>query len=231
MEIRTSIADEINRHHEVAIAKANEAMSHAIEAGKLLIEVKAALPHGEFGEWMEKNVNVSVRQSQRYMAAAQGKQVPIRAISSKYDTVSHLPAVDQQTKTTDDWPAPTWEPTAGHWMLADVGDSVFHVVPSLEHPGFFHISKFYSSTELLKVDAPNPDWDGESYFDGTKRPVRPDAVEMSLQCFGMGDPSQTAWSSKAHDGLSRPFGEPEAGLDVMRGAIDGRWSGPPHWDK
>ena len=46
MNIRVTIANEINSHAEQATAKANEAMHHAIEAGKLLLEVKASLAHG-----------------------------------------------------------------------------------------------------------------------------------------------------------------------------------------
>jgi len=70
MNIRTTIASEINEHHAIAIAKAGEAVHHAKEAGRLLLEVKAALPHGEFGKWMEQNITVSVRQAQRYIAVA-----------------------------------------------------------------------------------------------------------------------------------------------------------------
>lgn len=82
------------------------------------------------------------------------------------------------------------------------------VVPSLEHPGFFHISKFYKDPEA-KPDPNQPDWDGESLFAGTKRPVRADVVEGFLQHFGMKEPVNAEWTSREQAGLSRPFGEPE----------------------
>ena len=199
MNIRVTIANEINSHAEQATAKANEAMHHAIEAGKLLLEVKASLAHGQFGEWLETNVKVSARQAQRYMAAAEGKPTPIRSLSSKYDTVSHL----------TDWPVPTWTPTPGHWMFTVTEDgAAWWVVPSLEHPGFFHISKLHQDPEA-KPDPNQPEGDGQSLFDGTKRPVRADVVELMLQSFGMKEPVNADWESREKAGLSRPFGEPE----------------------
>lgn len=207
MVISTNIANEINTHAAQATSKANEAMHHAIEAGKLLLEVKASLAHGQFGAWLDANVAVSPRQAQRYMAAAEGKPVPVRALSSKYDTVSHL--TDESKKSVTDWPVPTWTPTPGHWMHTVTEDgAAWWVVPSLEHPGFFHISKFYQDPEA-KPDPNQPDWDGESLFAGTKRPVRADVVEGFLQHFGMKEPVNAEWTSREQAGLSRPFGEPE----------------------
>ena len=95
-EITTTTADmatEINRLHGMAVDRAGEALQYATEAGKLLLEVKTALPHGEFAAWIEKNLSVSVRQVQRYISVAQGKPQPIRATvqgAIKNDTVSHL---------------------------------------------------------------------------------------------------------------------------------------------
>jgi hypothetical protein len=83
-----TVASQINQHHKLACTLAGQAVSHAIEAGKLLLSVKESLPHGGFGDWVANNLDVSARQAQRYMGAAQGKPLPIRAI--KYDTVSYL---------------------------------------------------------------------------------------------------------------------------------------------
>ena len=206
MNLRVTIADEINSHAGMATAKANEAMHHAIEAGKLLLEVKESLVHGQFGAWLESNIKVSARQAQRYIAAAEGKSVPIRAISSKYDTVSHL--IGQDTQAITDWPTPTWTPTPGHWMHTSKDEAAWWVVPSLEHPGFFHISKFHQDAEA-KPDPSQPDWDGASVFDGTRRPMRADVIESMLQHFGMKEPSKAEWESRERPGLSRPFGQPE----------------------
>jgi hypothetical protein len=42
----------------------------SLEASTKLNEVKAALPHGEFGMWLEGNCRVKHRQAQRYMKLA-----------------------------------------------------------------------------------------------------------------------------------------------------------------
>lgn len=204
MDIRANIASEINEHHASATAKAGEAIHHAKEAGRLLLEVKAAVPHGEFGKWLEQNITVSVRQAQRYIAVAEGKPIPIRALTSKYDTVSHL----QEPQAVTDWPTPTWTPTPGHWHMAHTDDAAWWVVPSLEHPGHFHISKLHQ----LQTPEPatnEPEWDGVSVFDGTKSPMKAYAIEGMLQHFGMAKPSKVNWEVTEKAGLSRPFGEPE----------------------
>jgi hypothetical protein len=57
-----------------------------LEIGKLLNEVKAELPHGEFGRWLEGEVGWTQRTAQNYMRAAE-------AFIGKSETVSHLPPV------------------------------------------------------------------------------------------------------------------------------------------
>jgi len=133
---------------------------------------------------------------------------------SKYDTASHLPEFKTlplssiRTDTMDHWPTPEWQPEDGHWYFATWDDAAFWVVPSLEHPAHFHVSKLYK----LKTPEPStaePEWDGESQFDGTKRPMKAYAIESMLQHFGMAEPAKVDWDVKKKAGLSRPFGEPE----------------------
>lgn len=90
-------ASEINAAHQQAIQHADRAIEFARQAGDLLLKVKADLPHGDFLPWVEANCTVSQRQAQRYMAAAQGKPIPLRAI--KNDTVSHLPEAPKPPET------------------------------------------------------------------------------------------------------------------------------------
>lgn len=81
-----ALADRINAAHNAAESAARSTVEHAANAGRLLIEVKDLLWHGEFLPWLEKNTKVSPRQSQRYMKLA--KNWP--AIEGKYDAASHL---------------------------------------------------------------------------------------------------------------------------------------------
>lgn len=63
-------ATEIRTEHEAAQRCASEAVAHAIRAGELLLEAKAALPHGEFGAWLAANVECSARTAQGYIRLA-----------------------------------------------------------------------------------------------------------------------------------------------------------------
>ena len=46
-------------------------IEEAVKAGKRLIEVKAALPHGEFGKWLAAEFGMSERSARNYMSAAE----------------------------------------------------------------------------------------------------------------------------------------------------------------
>jgi hypothetical protein len=59
-------------------------ITEVIAAGKLLLEVKAALPHGSFGKWLEAEFGWTERTAQNYMRAAETYGI-------KYEMVSDLP--------------------------------------------------------------------------------------------------------------------------------------------
>lgn len=82
-------AQQIQAHHDAAHAAADKAIEHAKEAGRLLLEVKASLPHGDFSKWVSEHLTVGQRQAQRYMAAAEGRTP---RLPGKSDTVSYLVA-------------------------------------------------------------------------------------------------------------------------------------------
>lgn len=204
MDIRATIASEINHHHATAQAKAGEAIQHAQAAGRLLLEVKAALPHGEFGKWLEQNITVSVRQAQRYIAVAEGKQVPIRALASKSDTVSHLtegaePQIPEELR--DQLSEPVFSPTAGYWYSTQTEGAHWWLVPSLEHPDYFHVSKLQG--EIVN---------------GTKRPVPAWLVEFHLQWLGMVEPVSLEWRSVEKPGRSHPLLADELKAELLPGS-------------
>jgi hypothetical protein len=181
-------ATDINHHHQQACLRAGEAINHAIEAGKLLVKVKQKLPHGEFGGWLEKNLDVTDRQARRYMAAAQGKPVPARVIASKRTPVSVLPA---PAKTLHDYFSPSWIPMKGYTYSCATDDGAFWVAHSKAHPGFFHVSHLTEET-----------------YSGTRRPVAGLTVEYMLQGYGLAVPEDASWEVMKGD-MQRPFGEPE----------------------
>ncbi|MBK8690277.1 MAG: DUF3102 domain-containing protein [Betaproteobacteria bacterium] len=64
------VASEIQSEHDAARRCASEAVAHAIKAGEMLLQVKAALPHGAFGPWLAANVEFSDRTARGYMQLA-----------------------------------------------------------------------------------------------------------------------------------------------------------------
>jgi hypothetical protein len=106
----TATAAAINAEYALAVHHATTAIEHARRIGQLLLDVKASVHHGEFLPWLDANVEFSRRQAQRYMAAAQGKPLPMRGIAAlpKNDTVSYL--------TLNDIPMPRFK--AGEYLRA-----------------------------------------------------------------------------------------------------------------
>jgi hypothetical protein len=68
------IATRINAMHREATKAAITAVELAIEIGAMLMEVKATLPHGEFGPWIRKHCEFTDRTARNYMKLA--KAVP-----------------------------------------------------------------------------------------------------------------------------------------------------------
>ena len=219
---------QINQHHRATQQHAVVAMDHARQAGTLLMKVKAVVGHGKWLRWLADHCEVSPRQAQRYMAVALGKRVPVRKLA-KSDVASHLPAAGgTSSHTLEHWfGTPEFLPTPGHWMFTESDEAVFHVVPSIRHAGYFHVSKLYS----LPAARFDPEFhfaegDSDSFFEGTKQPIVPVAVQSTLQHLGLAQPWKAMWSSRAHRGLARPFAEPESDLDTTLQAINSRFPEP-----
>ena len=66
-EVKTT---RLEAEHALALSAAQTALRHAMQAGRLLLEVKNKLPHGEFLPWIEKNLTFSDRTARVYMQVA-----------------------------------------------------------------------------------------------------------------------------------------------------------------
>ena len=198
--VRPTIAADINRLHGLATARATEAIGYAKQAGILLLEVKAALKHGEWLPWLAANVTVSARQVQRYVAVAQGKAVTVRELAgslvvgadqpSNTTAVSHIEADAPRNMPGDPDVAPTFMPESGlcYACPKPVGEGPTYLVePSSKWPNFFFVTRM------------NDD-DSDSY-DCTRRPVHRDFVEENLKYYGMADPAGAEWKVKDSPGV------------------------------
>lgn len=68
------LADAINLEHKAAIEHAQHAVEHALKCGRLLIQAKGQLPHGEFLSWLSEHCHVKQRQARNYMRVADNWQ-------------------------------------------------------------------------------------------------------------------------------------------------------------
>ena len=72
-EITATLAIEINTLNSALESTLEQALHYAVQIGLKLNEAKAALLHGEFGEWLEVNCVIKERQAQNYMKLAKEK--------------------------------------------------------------------------------------------------------------------------------------------------------------
>ena len=65
-------------------ARIRRTVADIIETGRDLAQVKAALDHGEFGEWIDHEFSMTMRTAQNYIRAATWAE-------GKNEIISHLP--------------------------------------------------------------------------------------------------------------------------------------------
>jgi Protein of unknown function (DUF3102) len=81
------LAQAIDREHAAAIGSARCAIEHAVECGRLLIQAKAQVAHGEWLPWIEANTTVHPRTAQVYMRLA--RELP-KLSEANANRVAHL---------------------------------------------------------------------------------------------------------------------------------------------
>jgi len=67
-----NLAEEIRGHHSAILGSYHSAVEHARDAGRALIVAKGAVPHGEFGPWVDGHCDCGYRQARVYMQIADG---------------------------------------------------------------------------------------------------------------------------------------------------------------
>jgi Protein of unknown function (DUF3102) len=66
----TDLAAQIKAEFAKHLRKSRESVAHAIRAGELLIQAKRAVGHGEWEDWLRRNVGFSDRTARLYMQLA-----------------------------------------------------------------------------------------------------------------------------------------------------------------
>jgi hypothetical protein len=70
VELLKGLADQINFQHDACMSNLNAALDHAFAAGKLLVEARAQVRHGEWTGWVAANFRFGLRTAQQYMLLA-----------------------------------------------------------------------------------------------------------------------------------------------------------------
>jgi len=219
----TQLANQINELDKKAQAHANDAIECARQAGYLLLTAKMQLPHGRWTPWVERNLSFSLRQAQRYIAVAQGKQVPIRKLVCKNDTVScldHPKNGPNFVRCQGEWVNGSWRPKPGFFYLFRERGDAYWVHPSTTDERWFHICKHYNGPRMspegffrrYTIFSPMTDSDftADQYV-GTTTPLGWIGVGNVLKSYGLEDISGSLFSSQTFPGgLYRPFGEPDS---------------------
>jgi len=217
----TQLAVQINELDKRAKAHARDAIEYARRAGELLLSVKSSLSHGQWTDWVERNLTVSLRQCQRYIAVAQGKVVPVRQLASKNDTVSLLDTPEQEPnliRCKGEWIDGDWRPKPGFLYLFKEGDANYWTHPGDGDNRWFHVCKHYNGpristdgfTRRYTIFSPIIDrmFTFKQYV-GTTTPLGWFGVGDVLKSYGLQDIlGSLAYSRELPEGFGRPFGEP-----------------------
>lgn len=98
-------AQEINRNHKEAQAGLEQYRAKARQVGRDLIEVKAALPHGEWLTWLQEFCpDITERTAQHYMAFARGDADTLSSGGRRIKSESDSDLGEGETGTQDDEP-------------------------------------------------------------------------------------------------------------------------------
>lgn len=183
--------------HDACAGAARDALAHAIRAGELLGQAKAALPHGQFGAFCESLPfgATTARGYMRVSAHWASLDGPNR------QRVADLPLRSLLLEMAE--PARPWTPEPGHWHMYAADDAAWHVVPALNRDGLFHVTKMWNESE------------DDSRWRGTLVPIEATDVDARLRFYSLGNPGSVAWMKYPRPGLPLAFGMPESQEKAM----------------
>ncbi len=109
------LAAQINHAHAEVEERIRAAVPHAIRAGELLLQAKAELPHGAFGNWISENCVFSERTAQGYMRLS---RILPTLDSAKAQRVAEMPLREAMRELADPRDAAT---SGSAWETATTG--------------------------------------------------------------------------------------------------------------
>jgi hypothetical protein len=144
-----ALAERINVAHEQCLALAKGAVLGFIEVGRLLVEAKGQVQHGEWAGWIEANCIFGIREAQRYMRAYDHREAleeqmrhgmsHLTGLGSAMEALS-LPVAKAPEGGPDSGPkrVPITEvsPEDRHWLCAQWWDVRAHYTMMLDAAGW-----------------------------------------------------------------------------------------------
>jgi hypothetical protein len=162
------LAHQINAAHEACIQAAQDAVEKAIEVGRLLIEAKAKVQHGEWAEWVAGNCSFGLRQCQNYMRVFMQREV---IDEQKRNGVSHLTSMREAVAALAEPKLQTWPE-----VLNDLASRA---------PGFYAYSEHKDEPDCMeKLRQSNLEFEAyckeaKEIYDAIKDEFSPDLHEIT----------------------------------------------------
>jgi hypothetical protein len=118
-----NLAAQIRQEHQAATLAIRRGCEHAIAAGRLLIEAKGQVPHGQWLRWLKEHCQISVRSAQTYMQIAH--------LAPDAQRIAHLPlrraALELQCRDRDARQAAERDESTREWARKQHREGVMNV--------------------------------------------------------------------------------------------------------
>ena len=180
------LAGQINAKHLAVQQALTAGLAHAVDAGKLLIQVKAMLDHGQWLPWLKGNCPaISERTAQAYMRVAREYPSLAEANPQRVADLSFRQAIKflaEPGKAKAGWDR--FIPPPGHLLIGTVGSDEVWIVPS-KHDGYYYVTHVHFKGDNSGTEA-----------QGLKRPIRADGIALLMDAvFPEFGPSCARWKA------------------------------------
>ncbi len=93
--------DRLNELHKKIEVCTGQTLHMMLEAGAILLNKKEFLPHGTFGDWLEKNCEFSRSTANRYMRCERARQLGTTTIPSGNTILTNMKALESLLREDD----------------------------------------------------------------------------------------------------------------------------------
>ena len=152
-----------NAEHSAASDHARSALTHAVEAGRLLADAKAALSHGDFGPWLAENITFSDRTARGYMRLHRERDRLRELVDAgppaNRQSIADLGVADALALLA----APPSDSARGHWTPRDGHDYSAFILSDGPPANYARVAsagagRFWCAVTFVRVGAVYGEW-------------------------------------------------------------------------